>query len=382
MADRVRRSRVIAACLAVWSLATMATGLATGMPGLFATRMLTGIGEAGYAPAGNALVGDAFDEKRRGRVMGWISVAGLIGPIGGLVLGGLIAGVAPGAWRLLFLITGIPGMLVALLAWWLRVPARDAGAPAAPAAFGAYSPTELGRHLAALGRNPALLCLVGMGVLTTFTATALQTYFPILLQQRDAFGMTSAQAASYAGLVLGPTAIAGVILGGYLADRLQRRLRGGRVLVCTASILVTLPLNIASLVLAGSHDLVLFSAVLIPAFFVNTLHIAPLAAALLDVVPAARRASAIAVATLVQRLGGTALAPLAIGALAARFDPSGQHFAHAVAGHDIVHALLATAPLAFAGAGLLGLIAHRWAGAREAGSEAEPDRPAMNPKYA
>jgi MFS family permease len=70
--------------------------------------MFTGIGEAGYAPAGNSMVGDVFPEDHRAKVMSWLSVAGLIGPISGMVLGGVIAGLGPGSWRLAFLVTGIP----------------------------------------------------------------------------------------------------------------------------------------------------------------------------------------------------------------------------------------------------------------------------------
>src|SRR6266702_6211503 len=44
-ADRAKRSHVIAACLAVWSLATALTGLASNFIALFFTRMFTGIGE-------------------------------------------------------------------------------------------------------------------------------------------------------------------------------------------------------------------------------------------------------------------------------------------------------------------------------------------------
>src|SRR5579864_4933365 len=77
-ADRAKRSRVIAACLAVWSLATTLTGMAGNFIVLFLTRAFTGIGEAGYAPAGNSLVGDVFREDQRGKVLSWLSLAAVI----------------------------------------------------------------------------------------------------------------------------------------------------------------------------------------------------------------------------------------------------------------------------------------------------------------
>src|SRR5437868_188345 len=123
-ADRAKRSHVIAACLTVWSLATALTGLAGNFIGLFLTRTFTGIGEAGYGPAGNSLVGDTFQEDQRGKVMSWLTLAGVIGPLVGLVLGGVIAGLAAGSWKLVFLVTGIPGLILAVFAWRLREPVR------------------------------------------------------------------------------------------------------------------------------------------------------------------------------------------------------------------------------------------------------------------
>ncbi len=99
---------------------------------------------------------------------------------------------------------------------------------------------------------------------------------------------------------------------------------------------------------------------MIPAFFINTLHLAPLAAALLDVVPSESRASAVAISLFIQRILGSAFAPLLIGMLAGYFDSTGLHFLHNAAGRDIVLALVCTCPLAFAGAGITSIIGLRW----------------------
>jgi MFS family permease len=360
-ADRAKRSHVISACLVIWSLATTITGLAGNFIALFLTRTFTGIGEAGYGPAGNSLVGDVYKEDQRGKVMSWLTLAGVIGPIAGLVLGGVIAGLAPGSWRWAFLITGIPGLILAFFAWRLREPARPTtGKLPGVAEHGTLKTQYVLAQLRNLVRIKTFVCLVIIGILTTFTATALQTYFPILLQQHDTFGMTSGQAGTYAGLLLGPTAIVGVILGGYLADWLTHRYVGARLLIIIISVLLVLPLNIASLLIATTHNLVLFSAIMIPTFFINTLHLAPLAAAFLDVVPSESRASAIAISTFIQGILGRAAAPLVIGMLAAFFDPTGLHFLHNLAGHDLILALISTCPLAFVGAGIVGIIGLRW----------------------
>ena len=360
-ADRAKRSHVIAACLAVWSLATAITGLAGNFVGLFVTRSLTGVGEAGYQPAGNSLVGDTFKEDQRGKVMSWLTLAAVIGPLLGMVLGGAIAGLSSGSWRLAFLVTGIPGLILAFFAWRLREPARQT-TDRLPnlAAQDTLNLHYVVAQLRSLLQIKSFVCLVIIGILTTFTSTALQTFFPILLQQHDTFGMTSGQAGTYAGLVLGPTAIVGVILGGYLADWLTHRYTAARLLIIIVSVFLVIPLNIASLLSANTHNLVLFSAILIPTFFINTLHLAPLAAAFLDVVPSESRASAIAISTFVQRILGSAAAPLLIGSLAGFFDPTGLHFLSSMAGHDIILAIICTCPLAFICSGIVGLVGLRW----------------------
>jgi MFS family permease len=360
-ADRARRSHVIGICLAAWSLATALTGLAGNFIGLFLTRTFTGIGEAGYAPAGNSLVGDVFQEDQRGKVMSWLTLAGVIGPLAGLVLGGVIAGLSAGSWRLAFLVTGIPGLILAFFAWRLREPVRHTtGRLPNAESQGTLKTQYVLAQLQNLLRIKTFVCLVIIGVLTTFTATALQTFFPILLQQHDTFGMTSGQAGAYAGLMLGPTAIVGVILGGYLADWLTRRYAGARLLIIIISVLLVVPLNITSLLIANTHNIVLFSAIMIPTFFINTLHLAPLSAAFLDVVPSESRASAVAISVFIQSILGRAVAPTVIGMLAGFFDPTGLHFLHNVAGHDLILALVSTCPVAFIGAGIIGIIGLRW----------------------
>jgi MFS family permease len=362
-ADHTRRSYIIAACLAIWSLATALTGIASSFIVLFLTRMFTGIGEAGYAPAGNSLAGDFFKGDKRAKVISWLALASLVGPIAGMVLGGVIAGLSAGSWRVAFLVTGIPGLILAFFAWRMREPSRSQKPQTnvrGAATYDAVKPVEVLSHLKTLLRIKTLICLLGIGVFTTYTATALQTYFPTLLQQHDTFGMTSGQAAIFSGLVLGPTAFGGVILGGYLADWLNRRYRGARLLVCVLSVLITAPLNVASLLIINTHNIPLFCAIMIPSFFINTLHIGPLLTAVLDVVPAEQSASAVAIFVFVQRVLGTALAPLFVGFLARSVDPTGLHFQQNVAGHDLIFALLITCAPAFIIAGLIGLLGLRW----------------------
>ena len=87
--------------------------------------MILGVGEAGYFPAGTALMSDYFCREKRSRIMSWWSVAQLVGILVGFVVGGEVAGLYRGAWRLAFIFTGIPGLLLAFLVWRIREPRRN-----------------------------------------------------------------------------------------------------------------------------------------------------------------------------------------------------------------------------------------------------------------
>ncbi len=69
LADRVNRRRLLIAGILVWSLATLAGGLAQDFGQMFASRLFVGVGEAVLAPCAVTLISDAFPAQSRGRPM-------------------------------------------------------------------------------------------------------------------------------------------------------------------------------------------------------------------------------------------------------------------------------------------------------------------------
>jgi len=373
-ADRTRRKTVIAVSVAIWSLATGFTALAGNFLVLLISRMVLGIGEGGYSPPSNALLADYYSRPKRAKILSRLSTALFIGLMAGIIIGGVAGGLsAPGAWRWAFVFTGIPGLALALLAWRMHEPRRNQ----ADEESGDVLLEEVGTRavtdvvalpkavlpqLGLLLRIKTVLGLMAMQVFAYAVLSASITYLPTLFQQKDAFGMTSAQAGLFTGFGVAIAAIPGAILGGWLSDTLNRRYPGARMLVCGIGFLVGAPSYVLSVVVGIRTDNVLLYSL----FFFSTtlllnLYLGPGAACLQDVVPSALRASAAAISLFVSSLLGTAFAPLLVGALSNALDPThGLHFAHNVAGTDISRALLYTCPAALAIAGVIGIVGSRW----------------------
>jgi len=101
-ADRYGRRRVFVIGVAIFSVASLACGLAPSLPALVAARIVQGLGAALLTPASLALLGAAFDDEDRARAVSlWAAASGLTSAIGP-VLGGWLAQAV--TWRAVFLI--------------------------------------------------------------------------------------------------------------------------------------------------------------------------------------------------------------------------------------------------------------------------------------
>src|SRR6266568_1089907 len=387
-ADRAKRKNVVALCVTIWSLATAFTALANSYFTLFISRMILGIGEAGYFPAGTALMSDYFSRTKRARVMSWWSTGQYVGLMIGFVAGGIIAGLYFGAWRLAFIFTGIPGLILAFLAWRLREPRRnqadEEAAELEPYSFAREAqgateldyqalvneperaetpyashtvPTNVLQQFGTLLRIKTLVVLIAMQVFAFFVLGANVVYLPIYLQQKNTFGLTSGQAGTFSGAVIVLAGIIGIVIGGYMADRLNRRHPGARVLVCGIGFLLSAPSFVLAITL---HNFIIFTMFFVLTVLLLSIYNGPSTAATQDVVPSALRASAVAISLLLAHLLGDAFAPALVGILAGAFDPTGTHFAKDLAGQDLSQALLFTCPPALVIAGLIGIFGARW----------------------
>lgn len=371
-ADRSKRKNVVAICVAVWSAITALTALANNFAILFITRMILGIGEAGYYPAGTALLSDYFSRTKRARIMSSWGAGSLIGLMVGFVVGGVVAALYFGSWRLAFLFTGVPGLILAFLAWRLREPRRNEADEEA-LALDPHSleneldveevhtivvPKNVVAQFGTLLRIKTVSVLILMQIFAFFVLGANVVYLPTYLQQKDTFGLSSSAAGLFSGGVIVVAGIAGLLVGGYLSDLLNRRYPGARVLVCGIGFLLSAPAFVLAVTI---HSIAIFSIFFILTVLLLNVYSGPSTAATQDVVPSALRASAVAISLLIAHLLGDAFSPLLVGVLAQNFDPThGLHFANNLAGQDLSLALLVTCPPALVIAGLIGIFGSRW----------------------
>ncbi|MCY3989135.1 MAG: MFS transporter, partial [Gammaproteobacteria bacterium] len=126
IADVVNRKRLLMAGIAVWSAATLASGLAESFGHLFAARLFIGIGEAVLAPCAVTMIADLFPVSRRGKPMALYVFGSMIAFGVGSVITGFILEAAPqgvfdgigflegrAPWRIAFILAGGFGLVLA-----------------------------------------------------------------------------------------------------------------------------------------------------------------------------------------------------------------------------------------------------------------------------
>jgi predicted MFS family arabinose efflux permease len=298
--DRRSRVRAIALMGTVWSVAAAASGWAQGYGQLLAARVGVGAGQAGYGPAGAALLASAFPARHRATVLGAFYAAGPLGVVLGTALGGVVA--ATWGWRWAVGVLAVPGLLLALAV--LRLPDHPTVRPersrTRPAAV-------------ALLRTPSAAGAIAGAVLLLVVASALYTWLPSHLGV--AYGLGGAAAGALAAGVL-LAGVAGTVAGALVADRLARRDPRYRLLV--PAVTATATALLLGLGFGVAPPGVLQLALLLAGAATTTAAVGPVAAVVVDVVHIGQRASAAAVLVVAQNLLGLTIGPVLTGALADR----------------------------------------------------------------
>lgn len=308
LVDRWSRTRSIMIMGTVWSAATMACGLATGYLQLFLARLTVGLGEAGYGPAGSALLASRFPARMHGFILGAFQAAGGIGSIIGVVLGGYIT--AKWGWRAAFGVVGVPGLMLALMFWFVPdYKTFQVNQSSQRSSLGGL----LRAIWRALRQAPTALIVSLGGALHLGLVANMLTWLPSFytrvhqLPQERAGAMTAMTVLAFS---------LGVIVWGRAIDRLgvthrTRRLQAMAALCVVCAALMAVAFGVMP---AGRAQI---GMIVLGGFFMGCT-VGTVIAIVLDVIHPAFRATSAAFVALLGNLG-LAIGPLAVGMVSDRF---------------------------------------------------------------
>jgi MFS family permease len=202
------RGALLALGIAVWSLATMGSGLARGALALCATRALVGVGEASYQTLAPTLIDDVAPPEHRGKWLAIFSAATPLGSALGYIVGGQV--LASHGWRAAFFVAGAPGLFAALLCLFIAEPTR-----LVRATHGTWRGS-----LSDLARVPTYRGTVLGYCAYSFAIVGFAYWAPTYLHSR--YGLPFGRASLQFGLLGLAGGAVGSLLGGPLADRVVR----------------------------------------------------------------------------------------------------------------------------------------------------------------
>lgn len=305
LADRGSRKTIMGWGLVVWSGFTAANAAAWNFGSFLVARMGVGVGEASYAPASNALIGDLFPTQQRSRALGLFML--------GLPLGLLLAffTVGPiveafGSWRAPFVVAAVPGVILAVFLFRIQEPER--GASERVRSAGAEVEAPVRRVLS----TRTILWIILSGITINFAAYAGNGFLVPMIQRY--FGLELTAAAVTTGFIVGVTGLIGLTAGGTLADRIYERSPSGRLVFGAVSLVVAALATAAGLA-TGDGSVALFAVLFGLGWLAQYSYYTSVYPAIQDVVAPRLRATAVALYFAGMYLLGGAFGPVVVGGL-------------------------------------------------------------------
>jgi MFS family permease len=302
LGDRYPRRKIIAFGIAIWSFCTLLTGWAQTFTWLIAFRIFIGIGEASYATLSPSWIADLFDAKKRNTYLTLFYAAMPVGAALGYLVGGLVS--AHWGWRYAFIWAGVPGLILAVIILFLREPTR-----------GAKDPDDVSiHHRLKLSDLSALFSLKNYQLITwgyvayTFSMGAFGYWGPTFLCR--VHHVSNDQASLFFGSILVVMGLVGTLLGGWFGNILQRRSSSGYAQLLAWSVLASVPVVFVAFL---ASNIILCMTCLAIAMLLLFFSAGPVNTLILETVPVAIRASAMALSIFLIHLFGDFWSPEIIG---------------------------------------------------------------------
>lgn len=303
LADRTNRVRIVVTACVMWSFFTTLCGFAQNFVQLALARVGVGVGEAGGSPPSYSIIADYFPPERRASAFAIYSLGVPLGTTAGAAFGGWIA--STHGWRWAFIAIGAIGVAYALIILAVvREPAR--GQIDGRSAELVPLKTTLKSFLT----NPVLRLTSLGAALSAFVGYAMLSWTPALLMRTK--GMSLSDMAIYYSLASGITAAIGMVLSGYLVDRLGQRDSRMYGLLPAAAFLISVPFYIAGIHMESWQLALVFMAV--PFTFYGA-YLPPALAIVQNTVAPAERSTASAILLFFLGIVGLGGGPLYIGTI-------------------------------------------------------------------
>ena len=303
LVDRWSRTKTIGVMAIMWSLATAICALTGNFVQLFMARMLIGVGEAGYAPGGSAMISGLYPVDKRARMMGLWNASIPLGSAIGVLLGGIIA--AKLGWKHAFGIVAVPGMIVAILFLFVKdYKTVDLSFYDKNSNKVKMESKDIIKEF--ITKPSVLLTYLGMAAVV-FVTTSMLTWLPTYFEKMRNIPQETAGKMASSVMVL---ALIGAPLGGFLTDMWRKSKDNARLMFPAISTLLSaIVLFVALALLKGTvqYAAFLLFGVLVLAF------ISGAASVTQDVIHPGLRATSYAIAVVVQNLLGASTAPVAMG---------------------------------------------------------------------
>lgn len=312
LTDTWLRTRLIAMGVSVWSAFTAASGLAAGYWSFVAMRIGVGVGEASCAPASQSLIGDLYPPQRRARAMAIFMLGLPFGVFAAYMLSGIIG--ERWGWRAAFFLACIPGLVLAGLVLLIKEPVRGA-AEVRPAGTEPAIDSPFRRVL----RIPTLWWIVLSGMLFNFNSYAVNAFQSPFLQRFHELGLKDASGVS--AISLGLTGAIGLILGGWLGDRMHLRRASGRLLLAATCMLIATPCVFLALQ-QPKGNILAFTVFMGASSAMTFVYYSTVYSAIQDVVPPRLRGTAVSVYFFAMYVLGAAFGTTVLGALSDYFANS------------------------------------------------------------
>jgi MFS family permease len=318
--DRFQRKTLIIGGLIFWSLVTIGTALSTNYVHLVICRALEGFGEAFYFPASMSLLSDYHNKETRSKAMSFHQSSVYAGTIAGGTVAGFM-GQYYGWHTSFYLFGGLGVLLGVILLGFLKEPVRGQAEVQVENQDNSHVLLDLKQDnifdsIKQVFKQPMVWVLVSVFVGANFVASIFLTWMPSFLYNK--FNMSLSMAGLNATFYLQMASVLGVISGGFLADKLAKNHRGGRMIAQSIGLIMGVPF----IFLAGwTLSIPILILALIGFGYFKGLYDANIWASLHDVVKPKNRATAVGFMNSIGWFGG-GIAPIAIAYAGTKYGMS------------------------------------------------------------